>query len=333
MALLGTLAARIERLMYPPDPGDGSARPRGTAFTAVIVGGTAIAVRAAEHLASRRPGTGVVLTATVVWAALGGTSLLRIGTRQAGLLEAADVDGSRGLLPWLCGRDPSDLDAGQLARAVIESLAENTSDAMVATLFWAAVAGPAGAATHRAANTLDAMVGHRSDRYRAFGWASARLDDVLGWPAARLGGVLIVALAPTVGGHPAGAARAWFRDSGRHPSWNAGVVEASCAGALGIRLGGTTPYPYGVEERPVMGDGRAPQPADIRRAVRLLRRVQLGATIVVVAACVLPTVVAGSAARRPDRWCGERRRLGGDQCRRRSARRSARRLSASSRLP
>ena len=167
---------------------------------------------------------------------------------------------------------------------MVESVAENTSDAAVATLFWAGVAGPAGAAAHRAANTLDAMVGHRSPRYVDFGWASARLDDVLGWPAARFAGLLTAAVAPVVGGRPAEAIRTWRRDASSHPSPNAGVAEASCAGALGVRLGGPTPYPYGTEQRPRLGDGPAPSPVDIRRAVRLMRAVQIGAAAAAVCA-------------------------------------------------
>lgn len=217
----------------------------------------------------------IVWNAAVVWSCLGGATLLSVARSQDALLRSGDHTASRELLPWLCGRDPDALDPDDLARAVVESIAENTSDAAVATLFWAALAGPTGAAVHRAANTLDAMVGHRSPRYRHFGSASARLDDVLGFLPARLAGLIAVAAAGTVGGSPSDAVRAWRRDARAHPSPNAGVVEAVCAGALGVRLGGPTPYPYGVQDRAGLGDGRPVRADDIGRAVLLHDRVQL----------------------------------------------------------
>ena len=298
VAGFGRVARALEERLHPRRPvheGDDDEvlapsrlRLRGIAFTALLVGGAAGLAASADLLAGRVPGvrgrvlrTGV--TAVCVWSCHGGTSLLRVADRQAELLARDDVAASRELLPWLCGRDPSGLDADDLARAVVESVAENTSDAAVATLFWAAVAGPAGAVAHRAANTLDAMVGHRSECYAHFGWASARLDDVLGWPSARAAGLLTAVLAPVVGGRPSGVLRAWRRDAPAHPSPNAGVAEAACAGALGIRLGGPTPYPHGVESRPVLGTGPLPGPADVRRAVRLMRAVQGGSAIVAVA--------------------------------------------------
>ena len=154
---------------------------------------------------------------------------------------------------------------------MVESVAENTSDSAICTLFWAAVAGAPGAAAHRAANTLDAMVGHRSPRYRHFGTASARLDDALGYLPSRLAGAVGVACAPLVGGRTREALRVWRRDAAAHPSPNAGVVEAVCAGALGVRLGGRTPYPYGVQERAVLGNGRAVRAADIASVPATLR--------------------------------------------------------------
>lgn len=302
VAGLGATAGRLENVLHPAgappaDADQAGARVRGVVFTTVVVGGAAGGVYAADRLVTGSSVARIAVTALTVWSCLGGTSLLRVASRHADLLAASDVEGSRELLPWLCGRDPSALDEVQLARAVVESVAENTSDAVVATLLWAAVAGPAGAAAHRAANTLDAMVGHRSPRYEKFGWASARLDDLLGWPAARLAGLLTVALAPTVGGSPAAALRAWRRDAASHPSPNAGVVESTAAGALGVRLGGTTRYSYGVDERPVMGTGPAPVPADIGRAVRLMRRVHVGAVAVAVAVVVLGLSVPAPAPR------------------------------------
>lgn len=290
VAGFGRIALATEHRLYADGRPRRGQRLAGLAFTGLLVGATAGTTAVIGRLASRRPAAEVAWNAVVVWSCLGGSSLLAVARRQDALLTSGDVDGSRALLPWLCGRDPRALGPDDLARAVVESVAENTSDSAVTTLFWAAVAGPTGAATHRAANTLDAMVGHRSPRYEHFGTASARLDDVLGFVPARWAAALAVALAAAVGGSPSRALRVWRRDAPGHPSPNAGVVEAACAGALGVRLGGPTPYPYGLEQRAVLGGvGRTVEAADIDRAVRLHDHVQLAAA----ALAVVPLAVAG----------------------------------------
>src|SRR5205807_4892527 len=135
-----------------------------------------------------------------VWAALGGRSLERAAEDLAAAVESGDLAAARGLLPALAGRDPATLGAQELCRAGVESVAENTADAVTGPLLWGALAGPVGVAVYRAVNTLDAMVGYRNEAYEDFGWASARLDDVLTWPAARLAACLAVFLAPVAGG-------------------------------------------------------------------------------------------------------------------------------------
>ena len=173
-----------------------------------------------------------------------------------------------------------------MTRAALESIAENTSDAQIGPLMWAAVGGTPAVLVYRVANTLDAMIGSRSPRYARFGWAAARFDDLVNLAPARVTGLLVMAAAPLVGGSPASACRAWRRDAAKHPSPNAGVAEASFAGALGIRLGGPTQYAHELEIRPTLGDGRVPDVEDLARAVRLSRAVQaLGALIAVSAAC------------------------------------------------
>ena len=316
VAGFGRLALALEARLLDESATGPAQRTAGVVFTAVLVGGTTAAVlgvgrliagsgdwRSARTMPARTAGT-IAWNTAVVWSCLGGSSLLRVARRQEELLASGDIDGSRELLPWLCGRDPAALDRDDLARAVVESVAENTSDAAVCTLFWAAVAGPAGAAAHRAANTLDAMVGHRSPRYQHFGTASARLDDALGYVPARLAGLLGVALASTVGdgaaggsvagGGAAGAMRALRRDAPGHPSPNAGVVESVCAGALGVRLGGLTPYPYGVEERAILGDGRPVEVDDIGRAVHLQDRIQLATAGLLIAGLLLAHGITGA---------------------------------------
>jgi adenosylcobinamide-phosphate synthase len=202
-------------------------------------------------------------------------------------LHGDDIAGARRLLPSLCGRDAAQLDAAGLTRAAVESVAENTSDAQVAPLLWACVGGVPGVLSYRAVNTLDAMIGHRSPRYARFGWAAARLDDGANYLAARLTAALTVLCAPVVGGSPAGAIAAWRRDARRHPSPNAGVVEAAFAGALGVRLGGPTQYDYELQIRPVLGDGPSPTVPDLRRAVRLSRAVQAAAVLLFTGATVV----------------------------------------------
>jgi adenosylcobinamide-phosphate synthase len=225
--------------------------------------------------------TGRAGVAAATWTVLGGTSLLRTVVAITERLNADDLVAARLLMPSLCGRDPASLDANGLIRAALESLAENTSDAQVAPLFWTAIGGVPGALAYRAINTLDAMIGYRSPRYVRFGWAAARLDDLVNIVPARLTAVLVVVFAPVAGGSPTGAVRAWCRDARHHPSPNAGVVEAAFAGALGVRVGGPTRYPYGLDHRPTLGDGPAPRVDDLRRAIRLSRVVQAVAAAVV----------------------------------------------------
>jgi adenosylcobinamide-phosphate synthase len=171
-----------------------------------------------------------------------------------------------------------------MARAGTESMAENTSDAAVAPLLWGAVAGIPGLLGYRAINTLDAMVGYRSPRYRRFGWAGARTDDVANLVPARVTALLSAGLAPAIGGSARAALAAWRRDAGAHPSPNAGPVEAATAGALGVGLGGPTVYAHGIENRPRLGSGPPPTPPDLRRAVLLSRLVAAAATLL---ACVV----------------------------------------------
>lgn len=279
VAGFGTGAARLEKLIYADN------RRAGALHTGLLLGGLA----GLGWVAGR--GDRIWVTAAATYVALGGTSLNRVGGQMSTLLATSDLDGARALLPSLCGRDPAALDTSGLTRATVESLAENTSDAQVAPLVWAAIGGVPGVLVYRGANTLDAMIGHRSPRYLNFGWAAARFDDVLNYLPARLTGVLTVLCAPVVGGSPRAALRAWRRDAARHPSPNAGVAEASFAGALGVRLGGPTQYAHQLEIRPTLGDGRIPEVVDVARAVRLSRAVQASAAtvsvllVVVSAAC------------------------------------------------
>jgi adenosylcobinamide-phosphate synthase len=269
--------------------------PRGAGYATACVLAAAMPGMLAGRLTRRRPLLRLAAVGIAAWAVTGAASLMSEAERIRRALETGDVEAARAALPSLCGRDPRGLSEKELTRAVIESVAENTSDAIVAPLMWGAVAGLPGFLAYRAINTLDAMVGYRSPRYARFGWASARLDDVVNWAPARLTGLLAVALAPAAGGQAAAAWQTMRGYGARHPSPNAGQCEAAYAGALGIRLGGNSAYGGITDERPYLGDGRPPEPADIARAIRLCRATTAAAAIG--AAAVAATTQAGSGSR------------------------------------
>ncbi|HET6951308.1 MAG TPA: cobalamin biosynthesis protein [Acidimicrobiales bacterium] len=253
VALFGTGVAAVERRLYDDRfvPG-------------IALAATGVAAAGAAGAALRSP-----LVASYL--ATAGRGLHDAARAVAAALDADDLDGARVLLPSLVGRDPAGLDERAIARAVVESVAENTTDAVVAPALWTVVAGPVGAFVHRAGDTLDSMVGYRDRRYRRFGAAAARLDDALAFVPARATAALVAAARPH---RAAVVARTVRRDAGRHPSPNAGVAEAAFAGALGVRLGGgANRYGDAVEHRPALGDGPEPGRADIHAAVALSRDV------------------------------------------------------------
>jgi adenosylcobinamide-phosphate synthase len=252
VALFGTAMTALERHVYD------DRRAPGALLAAVGVG---LAGAAGAALGS--PVVGCYVSTA-------GRGLHTAARGVGAALEAGDLPVARALLPSLVGRDPSALDTAGIARAAVESVAENTTDAIVAPALWTAAAGPVGAFVHRAGDTLDSMVGYRDDRYRRFGLASARLDDALAWVPARATAVLVAMVRPR---HASAVARAVRRDAPGHPSPNGGVAEAAFAAALGLRLGGTNRYGGVVESRPILGSGRPPEPHDITAAVDLSRDV------------------------------------------------------------
>jgi adenosylcobinamide-phosphate synthase len=205
----------------------------------------------------------------------------------ADALEREGLTGGRRAVAMIVGRNPQALDEAGVARAAIESLAENFSDGIVAPLFWIAVGGLAGGALYKAVNTADSMIGHRNERYRAFGWAAARLDDLVNLPASRLAALwLVLAAAILPGASACAAIGAVRRDAARHRSPNAGWPEAAMAGALGLKLAGPRVYREQKIDDVFMGDGRyEANAADIRAALRLYR-----------IACLLQAAVIGALA-------------------------------------
>ena len=280
VALFGRAATKLEKVFYR------DSKLAGALYLTVAV----VPPVAATYWLEKRYPTATMTLA--LFSALGGTTLERVGERMARALEAQDIDQARELVPWLCSRDPQYLGEQGIIRATVESLAENTSDAATAPILWA-TCGASGVVLHRLVNTLDAMVGYRSPRYENFGWAAATFDDVLAYLPARFTAGVHVAYAAASGGLPRArrVMAAWRNDAPKHPSPNAGPVEATAAGALGVVLGGTTTYAHGVEQRPLLGAAipaaagpetpatskvsGAPTVATIREAIRLSRCVQL----------------------------------------------------------
>ena len=266
VAGFGTVMRRVEGQIYR------DARDAGAAHAAVGIG---LGVVAGAALGS---------PAAAAYVAVAGRALAGAALDIEGALARGDLAAARAQLPALVGRDPSRLDEPEIVRAVVESVAENTVDAIVAPALWAAAFGAPGVLAYRAVNTLDAMVGYRSERYEQFGWASARLDDVAGLIPARVTAGLVAAVRPRAA---ARIARTVRHDAQAHPSPNAGIAEAAFAAALGVRLEGTNRYGDRVERRPPLGDGRAPEPEDIRAAVRLSRDVTGALVALLVASSVL----------------------------------------------
>ena len=223
-----------------------------------------------------RPAPAAAL-AVAAYVAVASRSLCEAASAVAGHLDAGDLEEARRSLRSLVGRRTDDLDSHEIARAVVESVAENTVDAVIAPVMWGLAGGARGVFVYRAVNTMDAMVGHRSERFERFGWASARLDDVANWLPARVTAALAAICAPANTGHIIDAVR---HQAPSHPSPNAGVAEAAFAASLDVRLGGLNDYHGRLENRPQLGHGRPPASVDIEAACVLSRRISLAAVLV-----------------------------------------------------
>ncbi|WP_068304795.1 adenosylcobinamide-phosphate synthase CbiB [Pararhodobacter sp. CCB-MM2] len=274
-ALISGLEGRLNR--------GANRRAKGVLAALVVIltaGGTAAAITALL------PGgwIGIVVTGVLAWPLVAIRSMHQHVAAVAEPLIRGDLAGARYAVSMIVGRDPSQLDQAGVARAAVESLAENTSDGIVAPLFWGVVAGLPGIAAYKAINTLDSMIGHRNERYEQFGWASARIDDLVNLAPARLTGVLFA----LVSARPIVALRTMMRDAGQHRSPNAGWPEAAMAGSLWIRLSGPRVYGDRVAQEPwVNGGAPDPQPQDLARALALYRRAMgvLGGIVAIVAVC------------------------------------------------
>jgi adenosylcobinamide-phosphate synthase len=269
---IGRLIAWLDRALNRETATPQARRAAGIAAVLIlsaIVGVIAILVQTALL---RLP-FGILAAAILASTLLAQRSLYRHVADVAAALDIGGVAAGREAVAHIVGRDTDTLDAAGVARAGIESLAENFSDAIVAPVFWMAIGGLPGAALYKTINTADSMIGHRTPRYEAFGWAAARLDDLVNLPASRLSALLLSAAAAlSKNADPGAAWRAVSRDAGKHRSPNAGYPEAAMAGALGLSLAGPRAYGGAIVEDAFMGDGRREADAtDIRRALALYR--------------------------------------------------------------
>lgn len=258
LAGFGWLAQRVEASLYA------ASRLRGAIAVALLAGGFALAA----FLAQRSLGSWAwLLDLALLYLAIGATSLDRHAAAVRRALDLGDLDAARRSVGRMVSRDTADMDEAGVARATLESVLENGCDAVFGALFWFFVAGAPGVVAYRLANTLDAMWGYKTDRYLNFGWAAARLDDLLNWVPARLTALTYLLL-----GRSSAAWRCWRSQAASWESPNAGPVMAAGAGALAVKLGGPAVYHGCLETRPPLGEGREPAAADIARAVVLVRR-------------------------------------------------------------
>jgi adenosylcobinamide-phosphate synthase len=270
---VGALIDTIERRLNRPSASARVRRSAGLAALVIIVALTAALAFAAERTLFLLP-FGTVAVGLLASTLLAQRSLHDHVARVACALDEEGLEGARAAVAHIVGRDPDVLDEAGVARAAIESLAENFSDGVVAPVLWTALGGLAAGVAYKVINTADSMLGHRTERLAAFGWGAARLDDLVNLPASRLTALLLIAAAGlTPSASAAASFRAVRRDAHRHRSPNAGYPEAAMAGALGLALAGPRIYAGTRIDDAVMGDGRRDATAaDIRAALALYRR-------------------------------------------------------------
>ena len=282
---IGALIKALDSTLNRPDYSDTMRRIAGVVTVLLLLGislGTGIVL---EMTARVVPYLGFALAVMVVAMLTAGGNLDQHVRAVASGLQSDGVTGGRKSVANIVGRDPEILDEAAICRAAIESLAENASDGVTAPALWYLVGGLPGMIGYKAINTADSMIGHLSERYRAFGWAAARLDDLVNLPASRLTGLMFIAAAALVPGASASSAwRAFRRDARLHRSPNAGWPEAAMAGALGLRLAGPRIYDGVLVDDHWMGDGRTDADLqDIDRALTIYRTAFGGALLIVAA--------------------------------------------------
>ena len=253
---MGRWLAWLEARLNRPGASFAARRASGAVALCLYLAPVALIAWAATRIALPRGALGFAALAVLAASLPAQRSLAAHVSAVADGLDAS-LDDGREAVALIVGRNPAALDEVGVARAAIESLAENFSDGVVAPILWTALGGLTGGALYKAINTADSMIGHQDDRYRAFGWAAARLDDLVNLPASRLAALwLVLAAALTPGASARDAARAVWRDASRHRSPNAGWPEAAMAGALGLKLAGPRVYGETLIDDAFMGEGR-----------------------------------------------------------------------------
>jgi adenosylcobinamide-phosphate synthase len=286
---IGAMIAALDSTLNRPDWSFAARRTAGVATVLLLLAASISAGLALELAARAIPYLGFALAVVVVAALIAGGNLDQHVRAVASTLRADGLAAGRRSIAKIVGRDPETLDEAAICRAAIESLAENASDGATAPALWYLIGGLPGMIAYKAINTADSMIGHLTERHRAFGWAAARLDDLVNLPASRLTGLMFIVAAAFVPGASASSAwRAYWRDARHHRSPNAGWPEAAMAGALGLRLAGPRSYDGVVVDDHWMGDGRAEATAaDVDRALLIYRTAFGGALLFVAAIAML----------------------------------------------
>jgi len=284
----GAAISRGEAILHTGDP---AADLRGGAILAIVV--VALATAAAwiviAILGSIHPALGALAAVLVAWTTLALRGLDSAAREVQDALARHDEEAARKAMPALVGRDPQSLDRAAMIRATVESVAENSSDGVIAPLFFLFVAGPVGAIAYKAINTLDSMIGHRDEHYAYFGRFAARLDDVANWIPARVTALCIIAASELWLRRGRDAYAICRRDAGKHESPNAGYPEAAMAGGLGVQLGGLAVYEGETMERATLGDAECPSTIDDIASARMIFKI--ATAIAFVAMAVLRALV------------------------------------------
>ncbi|MBQ6376965.1 MAG: cobalamin biosynthesis protein CobD [Lachnospiraceae bacterium] len=279
VAAIGKLIYALERRLFPKEGRRDPKREyhRGIVLSLAVVSSAALVTAAVMYLAYRiHPYAGIAAEAVLTCYILAAKSLYKESMKVYADLRAHDLEKARRDLSMIVGRDTDSLDSDAVTRAAVETVAENTSDGVLAPLIYTALGGPVLGMIYKSVNTMDSMVGYRNDRYEFFGKAAAKLDDAVNYLPSRMSALLIIGGTALVGAcsgtcSPSRAFRIWRRDRRNHKSPNSAQTESACAGALGLKLGGNSVYQGILVEKPTIGDAvREIEPEDIRRANHLM---------------------------------------------------------------
>ncbi len=262
LVAFGRLSEWLETRWNRPSGSDLQRKILGVIAVTGLLGGFGLAA----NFIIAAPGFGVSFEILLLYLCLGGRSLGEHAEAIAAPLQQGDLEQARRATSYMVSRETSQMSAPDMSKAAVESVLENGNDALFATLFWYCIGGLPGAIIHRLSNTLDAMWGYRTERFTHFGWAAARLDDLLAWIPARLCAITYALLGST-----RNALRCWRTQAAAYPGPNGGAVMAAGAGALGVQLGGSAIYHGKTKQRPLLGSGPDPQAKDIRRSVAMVQ--------------------------------------------------------------